>query len=147
MDVVVNYADDRVDARLVTGPLTILPSSSLEKKSLNTYPLYDAYDKNRETPKKVTLERIGKYEVILHISSQQDDPKTLEMSISMHGLTASTTPKIVDNSKPEHNRFWRYITMDWLILRPPAIINHITIVNNLETNIDCEILVEIHYRS
>lgn len=145
MDVVVNYVDDRVDARLMTGPLTIVPSSSLEKTSTHAYALYDAYDKKRETPKKVTLERIGRYEVILHVVSQQQDPKSLEISINLNGLTASTTPNTADHSKP--GRFWRQITMHWLSMHPPIIVNHLTIINNLETNIECEILVEIHYRS
>lgn len=148
MDVVVNYADDRVEARLVTGPLTIVPVSTLEKTSPtcpHNYPLYDAYDKKRENPKTVTLERIGKYEVNVHIVSHDI---FVHATLVTTGLTTSTKPKLVLQSEKVGNLpFWHNFTMQWLVLDPPCVINRLLLENHNPKNVDCEVLVEIRYCS
>lgn len=151
MDVVVNYTDDRVEARLVTGPLTIVPVSTLEKTTtatMHSYSLYDAYDKKRETPKTVTLERIGKYEVSVHIVSHNILVPKFDATLVTTGVTASTKPKLVLQSEKVGNLpFWYHFTMEWLVLDLPCVIHRLLLENHNPKNVDCEILVEIRYCS
>lgn len=150
MDVVVNYADDRVDARVTTGRITVLPITSFEKSATHLYPLYDAYDTNRKQVKTIQLERIGMYEIIIHIVTPHANiASIIDITLLPSKLTASSSEqkkKIQTDRIDPRLSFWHRVWVEWLVLEPPCDVR-LMIKNNGQEDVECTVFIEIHYRS
>lgn len=151
----IDYSDDRVCGRYQTGPIVLVPTEKGERDLPHFYEIYEQTDTKLERPVIPELKRTGEYEIVTHLFSQDKrvDLDT-EQSIvdydhpGVLGISADTGTK---NFTPGTSRYQWYKTNRRIYFQyreqdQPLKIE-CDLINTSPVSLDCQMFIEIHYRS